>query len=61
MLTTRWAPLDVELSGTLTTGMTVADLRAPSLAECHTRLALKLHRDRFWDLVVDALARIGDP
>jgi purine nucleosidase len=61
VLTTRSAPLDVELSGTLTSGMTVADLRAPASPECRTRLALELHRDRFWDLVVDALARIGDP
>jgi purine nucleosidase len=41
--------------------MTVADLRAPASPEFRTRLALELHRDRFWDLVVDALARIGDP
>ena len=30
VLTTRRAPLDVELHGELTTGMTVADLRGPS-------------------------------
>ena len=61
VLTTRCAPLDVELSGTLTTGMTVADLRAPAPPDCHTRVALTLHHARFWDLVVDALARLGDP
>lgn len=61
VLTTRYAALDVELAGTLTAGMTVADLRAPAPPGCRTRLALELDRDRFWDLVVDALARLGDP
>jgi purine nucleosidase len=61
VLTTRYAALGVELAGTLTAGMTVADLRAPAPPGCRTRLALELHRDRFWDLVVDALARLGDP
>ena len=60
VLTTRRAPLDVELHGTLTAGMTVADLRAPEPADCHTRVAVTLDRDRFWDLVIDALARL-DP
>jgi purine nucleosidase len=60
VLTTRRAPLDVELHGTLTAGMTVADLRASEPADCHTRVAVTLDRDRFWDLVVDALARL-DP
>jgi purine nucleosidase len=58
VLTTRRAPLDVELHGTLTAGMTVADLRASEPADCHTRVAVTLDRDRFWDLVVDALARL---
>ena len=61
VLTTRRAPLDVELHGALTTGMTVADLRGPEPADCHTRVAVTLDHARFWDLVVDALARIGDP
>ena len=61
VLTTRRAPLDVELHGALTTGMTVADLRGPEPADCHTRVAVTLDHARFWDLVVDALARLGDP
>ena len=61
VLTTRRAPLDVELHGALTTGMTVADLRGPEPADCHTRVATTLDHARFWDLVVDALARLGDP
>jgi len=53
------APLDVELTGTLTLGMTVADLRAPAPDDCPTSVAMDLDAERFWDLVVDALERIG--
>ena len=53
------APLDVELTGTLTLGMTVADLRAPAPESCPTQVAMDLDADRFWDLVIDALERIG--
>ncbi|WP_328994333.1 nucleoside hydrolase [Kribbella sp. NBC_01245] len=61
VMTTRRAPLDVELNGTLTLGMTVADLRAPAPAGCTTEVAVDLDHARFWDLVIDALERIGDP
>lgn len=61
VLTVVKAPLDVELSGTLTLGMTVADLRAPAPDDCTTQVSLGLDERRFWDLVVDALERIGDP
>jgi purine nucleosidase len=61
VLSTRRAPLDVELHGSLTAGMTVADLRGPEPADCHTRVAVTLDQDRFWDLVIDSLARLGDP
>jgi purine nucleosidase len=61
LLTTRRAPLDVETAGTLTAGMTVADLRGPEPADCRSRVAVTLDRVRFWDLVVDALGRLGDP
>ncbi len=54
-------PLDVELTGTLTLGMTVADFRAPAPDDCTTQVAGKLDHARFWALVVDALERIGDP
>lgn len=58
---TRCCPLDVEIKGDLTLGMTVADLRGPepSAEECHTQVATKLDFDKFWDLIVDALKRIG--
>lgn len=54
------APLDVELTGGLTLGMTVADLRGPAPEGCTTQVALDIDNDRFWGLVVDALERIGD-
>ena len=57
--TTVRAPLDVELTGTLTLGMTVADLRAPAPEGCPTQVAMDLDADRFWNLVIDALERIG--
>ncbi len=60
VMTTRKVPLDVELTGTLTLGMTVADFRAPPPADCLTQVAVKLDHTRFWDLVTDALRRIGD-
>ncbi|WP_165066216.1 uridine-preferring nucleoside hydrolase UriH [Marisediminicola senii] len=53
-------PIDVELTGTLTLGMTVADFRSPAPAGCTTHAATALDRERFWALVVDALERIGD-
>lgn len=53
-------PIDIELTGTLTLGMTVADFRSPAPADCTTFAATTLDRERFWDLVVDALATIGE-
>ena len=54
-------PLDIELAGTLTLGMTVADFRAPAPDDCTTQVARKLDHPKFWALVTDALVRIGDP
>ena len=51
----------VELAGSHTRGMTVADLRAPAPPDCRTQVAVDLDHARFWDLVVDALERIGEP
>ena len=58
---TRRCPLDVEIHSELTLGMTVADLRGPepSAEECHTQVATKLDFDKFWNLVTDAIERIG--
>ncbi len=60
IMTTVRAPLDVELTGALTVGMTVADLRGPAPEGCTTQVAMDLDNDRFWALVVDALERIAD-
>ncbi len=61
VVSTRRCPVDVEIKGDLTLGMTVADLRGPepSAEECHTQVATKLDFDKFWDLIIDALKRIG--
>ena len=58
---TRRCPLDVEIKSDLTLGMTVADLRGPepSAEECNTQVATRLDFNKFWDLIVDALKRIG--
>lgn len=61
VMETRRVPLDVELTGTLTLGMTVADFRAPAPEDCTTRVAMNLDHAKFWALVVDALERIGEP
>ena len=51
----------MEIHSELTLGMTVADLRGPepSAEECHTQVATKLDFDKFWNLVTDAIERIG--
>lgn len=59
VMTVRKAPLDVELHGTLTLGMTVADFRAPPPADCHTQVAVQLDHDYFWQMIIDALQHIG--
>lgn len=61
VVSTRRCPLDVEIHGDLTLGMTVADLRGPepSAEECHTQVAVKLDFDKFWALIVDAIVAIG--
>lgn len=56
----RRTPVDIELTGTLTMGMTVADFRAPAPEDCTTQVAVGLDTDKFWDLIVDALERIGE-
>lgn len=58
VVATRPCPLDVELRGELTYGMTVADLRAIADDDCTSRVGTDLDVDRFWSLVADALARL---
>ncbi|WP_111766846.1 nucleoside hydrolase [Nakamurella deserti] len=52
------APIAVETAGALTAGRTVVDLRGPAPLDCRHRIGLGLDRDRFWDLVMAALARL---
>ncbi|KQM61210.1 uridine-preferring nucleoside hydrolase UriH [Agreia sp. Leaf210] len=61
VMTVRKTPLDVELTGTLTLGMTVADFRSPPPADCTTQVAVDLDTEKFWTLIEDALHRIGEP
>ena len=58
LLDVRAAPLDVELRGELTVGMTVADLRTPAPEGTSTSVALAVDNPRFWAHVEDALSRL---
>lgn len=60
VMTTQKVPVDIELTGTLTLGMTVADFRMPPSEDCHTQVAVKLNHAYFWDLIVEALEHIGE-
>jgi purine nucleosidase len=61
IVSTRKVPVNIELQGTLTLGMTVADFRAPAPADCHTSVAVDLDHGKFWNLVTEALINIGEP
>ena len=61
VLDVRRAPIDIELSGALTLGMTVVDLRPNTDPAVTTQVSLGINNDLFWELVVDALTRIGEP
>ena len=60
VMTVRKVPLDVELQGALTLGMTVADFRAPPPPDCHTQVAVELDHTAFWHMVESALRHIGE-
>ncbi|AKH62798.1 MULTISPECIES: nucleoside hydrolase [Photorhabdus] len=60
VMTTQKVPVNIELNGTLTVGMTVVDFRLPLPEDCHTQVAVKLDQQRFWQLIIDALSNIGD-
>lgn len=53
------APIDVELQGALTTGMTVTDFRHPATAECHTQAATQLDNPQLWNMLIDSLKELG--
>lgn len=51
----------VETAGKWTSGMTVTDFRGRMGIAPNTLVATKLEFDGFWNLMVDAIARIGTP
>ncbi|QLB17229.1 ribonucleoside hydrolase [Mannheimia varigena] len=51
-------PVNIELTGTHTLGMTVADFRYPP-KPCATWVAKKLDKERFWNLVIDSIKNLG--
>ena len=58
IVTTQKVPLDVELRGELTLGMTVADFRAPAPEGCTTQVAVDLDHERFWNLDIQAIEAV---
>ncbi|WEV59217.1 nucleoside hydrolase [Bifidobacterium sp. ESL0728] len=58
---TRRCRIEVETADGPALGMTVADLRGPepSAEECNKQVATKLDFDKFWNLIIDAIKRIG--
>lgn len=59
VVSVRKVPVDIELTGTLTLGMTVADFRSPAPEDCHTQVAVDLDHRKFWDLVIDAIRTVS--
>lgn len=53
------APIDIELNGTLTRGMTVVDFSHVLKEECPTYVGVELDKQKFWNLIYDALRVIG--
>ena len=60
LVPTRPAQVNVELTGTHTLGMTVADFELRGGTTPNVQVGVGLRADAFWDLVVQALSRIGD-
>ncbi|WEG72576.1 nucleoside hydrolase [Vagococcus intermedius] len=59
VMTTKSVPVDIELYGSLTKGMTVTDFRYPIPENCHTQVAVDLDHEKFWKMIFDALKNIG--
>jgi purine nucleosidase len=58
LLTCLPARVQVETAGRWTSGMTVTDFNAADGA-CNARVAVAIDADAFWDLVLDAYARVA--
>ena len=61
VMDTRDAFVTVELTGTWTTGMTVTDFSDAYGRPHNTQVATHLDRDRFWDMMIDAIQRLSTP
>jgi purine nucleosidase/pyrimidine-specific ribonucleoside hydrolase len=53
------ANVAIELAGTHTRGATVIDLHGVTGRQPNTRVAISLDADRFWELIVTAIAALG--
>jgi purine nucleosidase len=58
LLTCLPARVEVETAGRWTSGMTVTDFNAADSA-CNARVAVAIDAEAFWDLVLDAYARVA--
>ena len=58
-LTWQTCRVDVELDGRFTRGMTVVDLDGVVDAPANVEVARAVDVDRFWDLMVDSVRRLG--
>lgn len=58
IMETLKAPIDIELQGALTTGMTVTDFRPQSTTDCHTQVATKLDNSKLWAMFIDSLKQL---
>lgn len=55
----KFAPVAVELEGSLTRGATLVDLYGTTGQEANVHVAMELDVDLFWNLVIGAIARLG--
>lgn len=58
LIETVTVPVDVELKGELTRGMTVADFRRAGEEGCVTSVAMKLDQKRFWRTLIEAVRNL---
>ncbi|HGN1707700.1 TPA: nucleoside hydrolase [Providencia rettgeri] len=58
IIDTQKAPVNIELQGALTTGMTVTDFRSQATTDCHTQVATKLDNPKLWAMFIDSLKRL---
>lgn len=57
LIEVQQVPVNIELTGTHTLGMTVTDFRYPP-KPCNTQVATKLDKEGFWNLVIDSIKNI---